>query len=440
MISAIRKMTLNYIALALGVAIVAPARCAVDAEDAIAAAGRVTPAFTRIFIPQGKMREHRVIVDAPGVITMDPLDLLFLIDCSGSMDRQLGPVRAQASRILAAVKREHPDVRFAVASFSDYFPLHSKDPRDYPWRLDQDFTTDAAGVRAAFERIRILHGGDVPESYARALFEAGRLSWRNTARKVVVLFGDSIGHAIDPGPDMILGTADDLRVERVARGLADRGVIVVGVYEPKAPAVRDQFGAIAAVTRGQAIALRQGTDAPAAALAGLARSLRVPPRLLVPAEHGNWIPEIGPARSVDMESSDFAVTLQVPDDARSGRHRVHVVAVQGTDNTSVIGISEIEIVTGWINDPGLQFVIALAIALLPLAVLAWYALRRETWVNGYYFNGRHRWLHLAKCVATFGLVAGYVGSICWTYAKLQEPDAPTLSEWLAIAEQQMSSL
>jgi hypothetical protein len=437
--AAFRPM-LSRIFLILGVSIGAPAWCAEESADVQPSTGRVTPVFTRMFIAAGRTREHRVIVETTGIVDVKPLDLLFIVDASNSMHRQLDPVRTQAAQMLGTVQAAHSDVRFAVASFSDYFPLHSNDPRDYPWRLDQTFTSDAAQVRAALDRIRILHGGDGPESYARALYEAGQLGWRETARKVVVLFGDSVGHAVDPGRDATPNTEDDLRVESVVRNLAARGVTVVGIYEPKAPAVRDQFEAIAAVTLGHAIALRRGTDAPAAVLAGLARSLQVPPRLIVPAEHREWITEIGPRRSIDIESSEFALTLQVPRDAPSGRRRVKVVATQGTEAATPIGTAEVEIVTGWINDPGIQLGLAVALALVPFAMAWWRALQRQTSSEPYYFNRTYRWLQLAKGIAAFALVTGYVVGVSWIYVRLQEPDTPALSEWLAKAERKIGEL
>lgn len=182
-----------------------------------------------------------------GCVREGGVDVLFLLDVSGSMGGVLSSVKSQASGIMADLRANLTDVRFGASSLVDYpaaysYPGYSASygsGADYPWRLHQDLTTDDAATQAALDGIQLLFGDDWPESYSRALYEAGEtVSWGPERLKLVVFFGDAEPHDLgfngrntggDPGRDAVAGTADDLDFETVVAGLAARGVRVLGV-------------------------------------------------------------------------------------------------------------------------------------------------------------------------------------------------------------------
>ena len=170
-------------------------------------------------------------------------DILLALDTTGSMGGAIADARADANSIVGDIQAQIPNARFAVADFKDYPTGNFGLPGDYPWRVDQDFTTNAGTVLCGESQLTPIacalngltapagSGNDEPEAYNRAFYEAYHdttLHWAAGSTRFMLVLGDSLPHdatlntdfpacpntpPTDPGPDGIPGNADDLRTQ-----------------------------------------------------------------------------------------------------------------------------------------------------------------------------------------------------------------------------------
>jgi hypothetical protein len=207
----------------------------------------VTKAGARaeIDLPPGA-RTHQIELDADGVDEV-ALDVLFLIDTTGSMGDEIERLKAHmvsvAERIAELPAR--PDVRFALTVY--------RDRGDAFVAATRDFTEDVAGFVAALREVQADGGGDTPEDLNAGFHSAlTEPSWRgDDAVKLVFLVADAPPHLDYDGPDY----AEDVLLA------AERGVIVHAVASS---GLDDQgefvFRQLAQVTGGRFVFLTYGAD------------------------------------------------------------------------------------------------------------------------------------------------------------------------------------
>ncbi len=174
-----------------------------------------------------------------------PVDVLFIFDTTGSMGGAIAEAKAQVRSSADSVRAEYPDSQFSVASVADY-------PPDTPWVLNQPLTSDLGAVQSAIDPLYASGGGDGPEAYTRALYEAAQpdIGWRAGARHLVVLVNDNMPHdndlnegvpvesqtqsspfntGTDPGRDGTYGTGDDLDWQSTLALLKTSGIVFANV-------------------------------------------------------------------------------------------------------------------------------------------------------------------------------------------------------------------
>lgn len=156
----------------------------------------------------------KIEVALPEGTIYNKVDILFLVDVSGSYGNDLAQFKAQAADIVTAFESAGTDVAVGVASFSD-FPIGSygsEGSGDYAYRLDRSLTTDADAVIAAINALSLKYGADGPESQLEALYQAatgaGRtvpdhpaadvaasnVGWRSGALPLIFLATDASFH------------------------------------------------------------------------------------------------------------------------------------------------------------------------------------------------------------------------------------------------------
>lgn len=115
------------------------------------------------------------------------LDLVFLIDATGSMADEIQKLKSSLRSIAddAARLPSRPDLCFGLVAYrdtSDPFVLRS-----------HDFTDDLGAFQKVLNRLEADGGGDYPEAMGEALHETvHRLSWRGDgATRMVVLLADA---------------------------------------------------------------------------------------------------------------------------------------------------------------------------------------------------------------------------------------------------------
>lgn len=117
---------------------------------------------------------------ADGVV---PLDVLFLLDATGSMGDEIDRLKTSIDSIAARVDAlaGQPDVRFAMTLY--------RDDGDAFVTATHDFTDDVQAFRAALADVLADGGGDYPEALDEGLAEALTLpAWRDPASTVQLVF------------------------------------------------------------------------------------------------------------------------------------------------------------------------------------------------------------------------------------------------------------
>ena len=188
-----------------------------------------------------------IAIDAPApVADTVPLDILLLIDTTGSMGDEIGRIKASLlgmTKQLRSLEREF-DLRYAAVLY--------RDVGDQYVTKAHPFTGDLEAFDAALQTIRAAGGGDGPESLNQGLAEAvGRADWRKGAAKVMFLVADAPPHMdydgdVPYGVSLQAALAAGIRIHTVAAsGLPPVGSLV--------------FRQIAQFTRGKFIFIQYGS-------------------------------------------------------------------------------------------------------------------------------------------------------------------------------------
>ena len=175
-------------------------------------------------LTRGQKSAVEVQLDARAAESRARLDLVFLIDATGSMADEIGKLKATLHSIAAEMARlpSQPDLCFGLVAYrdkGDAFLLRS-----------HDFTNDLGAFQAVLNGLQAGGGGDYPEAMNEALHETvHNLSWRGDgATRMVVLLADAPPHLDYGGPyyddDMLAALGKGIKVFSVgASGLDKQG-------------------------------------------------------------------------------------------------------------------------------------------------------------------------------------------------------------------------
>lgn len=152
-------------------------------------------------------------------ITPNPskdLDLIFVIDTTGSMWDDLYNVKLASTSIVDAIA-SNPEIgafRVAIADYHDYPRYPYGGSSDFPYRAVLPFSSDQAAISAALQSLYASGGADWPESVYYALDTAintqGLTPWRNNVNKAVILMGDAPNHDLIDTAYPLRTTAQDV--------------------------------------------------------------------------------------------------------------------------------------------------------------------------------------------------------------------------------------
>ncbi|KAG1897129.1 uncharacterized protein F5891DRAFT_547848 [Suillus fuscotomentosus] len=149
------------------------------------------------------------------------LDLLFILDLTGSQQPYIDSVKSSINTICAEIlgsdhlNSAHPgDLRVAFIGFRDHYPQE-----DSFVTRQWDFVSDIARIHANLRSLPGADGGgDGPEASTAALARALTMGWRNDCNKVAVLVSDAPPHGIgsqgDYWPNGVPGVPDPLDLAR----------------------------------------------------------------------------------------------------------------------------------------------------------------------------------------------------------------------------------
>ncbi len=164
-----------------------------------------------------------------GAIGMGPgtsasIDLVFVIDTTGSMGADIAAVKQSANTIIDRLSEGTQSYRVALVDYRD-FPERTLEPSDYPSKLDLDFSSDPDEIRSAINALTLGSGGDPPEAMWSGLMEALALDWRPGVKKVILQFGDAPPLNPEPVTGWVTGdiVMESLRVDPVVVYAIDTG-------------------------------------------------------------------------------------------------------------------------------------------------------------------------------------------------------------------------
>ena len=153
-----------------------------------------------------------------------PLDVLFLLDSTGSMDDEIQQIKVTLASIAKRVSNlpANPDLRFGMVSYRDREDT-------YVTRL-HDFDRNVERFQQTIRGVRADGGADYPESLNQALHEAvNDASWRENAIRLTFLIADAPPHLDYPqdedyAVDMVRAREKGIKIFSVASsGLDDQG-------------------------------------------------------------------------------------------------------------------------------------------------------------------------------------------------------------------------
>lgn len=184
------------------------------------------------------------------------LDVLFLIDTTGSMSDEIQRVKDTLLSVTKKLREtgKEFDLRYAAVLY--------KDVGDEYVTSTHPFTSDIAAFDQALQGVGASGGGDGPESLNQGLAETVHgVKWRERAAKVAFLIADAEPHLDYEDDVSYLESAKDA----VARGVRIHAVAASGLT----PFGTLCFRQIAQYTRGKFIFIEYGSPAASAAAHGV---------------------------------------------------------------------------------------------------------------------------------------------------------------------------
>jgi hypothetical protein len=220
-------------------------------------ADSISPASVTATLGVGETLTVEKTVTITEDVTTALVDVLFLVDTTGSMGVVIDAAQDNASAILSSASGLG-DVHFGVARYEDFPESPFGSGGNVPFDLIQNLTANTTAVSDAIDALSPFSGGDTPESQLVALSSsASEVSWRTDSTRIIIWFGDAPGHDgdLEPGYPSDIGLADaisDLGAENIiveAINLDSSGGFVsldlgspVGSHDGQATAITDATG------------------------------------------------------------------------------------------------------------------------------------------------------------------------------------------------------
>lgn len=175
------------------------------------------------------------------------LDLVFVMDTTGSMKNELKDIQVNLSGIIRVLHRLAPTLRVGFVAFKD--KPAKQIIRTFP--IAPMTTENLERVLGFVQQLRARGGGDVPEPVDQALREAVAMSWRSNARGKIVIIGDEPAHAPNWKSSFELASAFHNNVPEDALPRS-----VSTIFSGRSPRARDFFERLARAGGGEFAAHR----------------------------------------------------------------------------------------------------------------------------------------------------------------------------------------
>lgn len=194
------------------------------------------------------MRRRKGIVShSPS--TNSPLQVVFMMDITGSMYSHFDLVREKLSEMVSLIKPEHPDAQFAVFAYRNYGDEKSYDEIFYTSPL----TSDIDEIFRYIQKIDKGGGGNDGLTCMEECLKAGNtLNWLPLSPKVLVVIGDMPPHGL-----LDKKFPNDINYNHEIDALKNKGVNIFSVFCGYHPKVKDFYIEMAETTGGEFLELSE---------------------------------------------------------------------------------------------------------------------------------------------------------------------------------------
>jgi Mg-chelatase subunit ChlD len=151
------------------------------------------------------------------------LDLVFIVDNTGSMGPYIHNVKTKILEIIRTIKKEElcHRLRVGLVCYRDHPPEEST-------YITQKFelTPDTSKIEKNIMQMNASGGGDGPEAVSTALQVMNRMEFISDAAKVAVLIGDAPPHGVESGDRWPSGTPDGAKWDKEAKVAFEKGIVI----------------------------------------------------------------------------------------------------------------------------------------------------------------------------------------------------------------------
>jgi Mg-chelatase subunit ChlD len=150
---------------------------------------------SRALLRRGQAQAVQVRLADDAASARPRLDLVFLVDATGSMGDEIAKLKASMHAVAQQISQlpGQPDTCYGLVAY--------RDRGDAFLTRSHDFTDDLGAFQQQLARVHAAGGGDMPEALNEALHEVVHgLSWRRDAARLVVLVADAPPHLDYGGP------------------------------------------------------------------------------------------------------------------------------------------------------------------------------------------------------------------------------------------------
>ncbi len=128
--------------------------------------------------PSGEVVEVPYRTDGGGAVNREvsylnravPVDVMFVVDTTGSMGVTITELRAGIGALMLRVRNLSPEAHFGLADYRDFANGASGESGAYAFRLRQRLAGDINLVQSAINTLSAAGGGDAPEALTPALY------------------------------------------------------------------------------------------------------------------------------------------------------------------------------------------------------------------------------------------------------------------------------
>ncbi|MBL0091588.1 MAG: VWA domain-containing protein [Piscinibacter sp.] len=164
-------------------------------DRTLGVAVRKGSAWSRATLVRGERAALQVRLGAAPMAQRPRLDLVFLVDATGSMGDEIAKLKSSMRAMSQQISQlpGQPDICYGLVAY--------RDRGDAFLTRTHDFTDELGAFQNVLARVQAGGGGDTPEALNEALHETVHgLSWRAEAARMVVLVADAPPHLDYGGP------------------------------------------------------------------------------------------------------------------------------------------------------------------------------------------------------------------------------------------------